>query len=28
VEAEVGVDYSNIIDQCFWQKHPHILSSS
>jgi tRNA(His) guanylyltransferase len=28
VEAEVGVDYSNIIDQCFWQQHPHILSFS
>ncbi|EOA26904.1 hypothetical protein CARUB_v10022993mg [Capsella rubella] len=26
-EEEVVVDHSNIIDQCFWQQHPHILSS-
>ncbi|KAG7568644.1 tRNAHis guanylyltransferase catalytic domain [Arabidopsis thaliana x Arabidopsis arenosa] len=28
VDAEVVVDYSNIIDRCFWQQHPHILSFS
>lgn len=27
-EGEVVVDHCNIIERCFWEEHPHILSYS